>query len=197
MDLVLIRHGLPVRVEGASGPADPALSEAGLAQAHAVARWLADERLDAVYASPLRRAVQTAAPVAERFGLEVRVEDGVAEFDRHADSYVPMEELKAAGDPRWAEIVTGGYFADSPFTAEEFQATVVEAIDRIVAAHPGEAVAVVCHGGVMNVFAAHVLGLAPDMFFEPAYTGICRIRASSRGHRSIVSLNETAHLRGL
>lgn len=125
------------------------------------------------------------------------VHEGVVEFDKDADSYVPMEELKAAGDPRWQEIVDGGYFGDGDLTPEQFQSTVVEAIEDVIARHAGAAAAIVCHGGVINAYVAHVLGIDDLLFFEPGYTSITRIRASRRGHRMVVSLNETAHLRGL
>ena len=188
MELLLIRHARPVRAEVLHGPADPELSDIGLAQAAALARWLADERLDALYASPLRRARQTAAPVAELTGLPVAVEDGVAEYDRDASEYIPIEELKAAGDDRWKEV---------PEAPEEFQAHVVRAIEGIVNRHPGQRVAVVCHGGVINVYAAWVLRLAVPMFFLPHYTSISRMFAASTGERSLGSLNEIAHLRDL
>ncbi len=197
MDLLLIRHALPERVEGADGPADPVLSVVGHAQARALADWLSVEHVDAVVTSPLRRARETAAPLAAALGCEVEVEDGVAEFDRHADSYVPLEELKASGDPRYLQLLQGGYFDEGELTAEEFQATVVDAVERIVADNRGRTVAVVCHGGVINAYLAHVLGIDDVMFFEPTYTGVTRCRASSRGHRSIVSVNETAHLRNV
>ena len=193
MELLLIRHALPIRVEGADGPADPPLSAAGHRQAIALAEWLVPEPLDALYVSPMVRARETAAPLADRRGLEAVVEEGVAEFDKDADSYVPMEELKAAGDPRWQEIVDGGYFGDT--SPEAFQATVVEAVERIIGAHPGGTAAVVCHGGVINAYLAHVLGLDDLLFFEPAYTSISRLEASRRGHRMIISVNERAHLR--
>jgi len=197
VELLLIRHALPIRVENADGPADPPLAEAGHRQARALAGWLAEEPLDRLYVSPMVRARETAAPLAESRGLEAIVEDGVAEFDRHADSYVPMEELKAAGDPRWQEIVDGGYFGGGDLTPEAFQATVVDAVERIIRDNPGGAVAVVCHGGVINAYLAHVLGLDDLLFFEPGYTSINRVRASRRGHRMLVSANETAHLRGI
>lgn len=197
MDLLLIRHALPERVEKVGAPADPPLSDTGLRQSKALAGWLSDEPLDALYASPLRRAVETAGPLAEVTGLDAVVEDDVAEYDRHAEAYVPIEELKASNDPRWQAMVDGGYFADGDETVEEFQARVVAAVDRIIAAHGSSTVAVVCHGGVMNAYVGHVLGLDNYMVFEPAYTGITRIKASSRGHRSIVTLNEFGHLRGL
>ena len=197
MELLLIRHALPIRVEGAAGPADPPLSDVGHRQAAALVRWLAPEPLDALVVSPMARARETAAPLATARGLDAEVHDGVAEFDRDADSYVPMEELKAAGDPRWQEIVAGGYFNGGDLTPQQFQATVVEAVEGIIAANAGATAAIVCHGGVINAYVAHVLGIDELLFFEPGYTSISRIRASRRGHRMVVGLNEVAHLRHL
>lgn len=195
MELLLIRHALPTRVEAASGPADPPLSPTGHEQSQALVRWLEGEAIDALVVSPMVRARETARPLAEARGLEAVVHEGVAEFDKDADSYVPMEELKAAGDPRWQEIVDGGYFGDGDLTPEQFQATVVAAIEEVIAANAGRTAAVVCHGGVINAYVAHVLGIDDLLFFEPGYTSINRIRASRQGHRMVVSLNETAHLR--
>lgn len=190
MELVLVRHALPVRVDEGQvdGPADPHLAPAGRAQAEALAAWLVGEPLDAVWSSPMRRARETAAPLADRLDLPVRVDERLAEYDRHATSYIPLEELKAAGDPRWNEV---------PARPEEFQGHVVAAMEDIVATHPRQRVAVVCHGGVINAYAAHVLGLDDPLFFLPGYTSISRVLAAGTGERSIGSLNEMAHLRGL
>ena len=190
MELLLIRHALPVRIDEGSieGPADPALSDLGRRQAQALTEWLDEEHLDALWCSPMRRARETAAPVAQRLGLEAIVDDGLAEFDREALSYIPIEELKAAGDPRWYE---------PPEQPEDFQAVVVETVERIVAAHGGQRVAVVCHGGVINAYAAHVLGIDDPLFFLPTYTSINRVFAAGTGERSIASLNEAGHLRGV
>ncbi len=195
MELLLIRHGLPIRREGVDGPADPELSAAGLEQARHLAAYLADEKIDAVYASPLRRARQTADPVAATRNLEVGIVDAVAEWDRNSNEYVPIEELKAANDPRWHAMMRGEWDADE--TPEEFRSRVVKALDELVDAHPGQKIAVSCHGGVINAYLAHVLGLPVSQgFFYPNYTSIHRIAASRSGHRSIVTVNETAHLRG-
>lgn len=194
VELLLIRHGLPLRVERADGaPADPPLSPAGLAQAERLAAWLAPERIDAVYASPLRRARETAEPLARARGLALALEPGVVEFDPHAPSYVPLEELKAQDRAAWLALVRGGLTAG--IDVVEFRATLVAALERIVAAHPGGRVAVVCHGGVINGWAAHVLGLESSLFFDPAYTSVSRFAAARSGERGLVSLNETAHLR--
>ena len=59
------------------------------------------------------------------------------------------------------------------------------------------AAAIVCHGGVINAYLAHVLGIGPATeFFYPNYTSIHRVAAARTGERSILSVNETAHLRG-
>jgi 2,3-bisphosphoglycerate-dependent phosphoglycerate mutase len=187
MELLLIRHARPQRAHGGSGPADPALSPLGVRQAAALADWLADEKIDALYSSPLRRARETAAPLADRLGLTVGISDAVSEYDADAVEYIPMEELKAAGDPRWNEV---------PQMLPEFQQRVIDGIESLVAGHASGRIAVVCHGGVVNVYTAWVAGVRRGMFFLPHYTSISRVLASSSGgNRSIDTLNETAHLR--
>ena len=188
MELLFIRHALPVRIDEGSvaGPADPALAELGHAQVRALADWLHHEPVDALWSSPMRRAWETATPLAARLDLEIVLDDGLAEFDRDAASYIPIEELKAAGDPRWNEV---------PEQPEHFRAVVVDTVERIIAAHRGQRVAIVCHGGVINAYAGHVLGLDDPLFFLPTYTSISRVFAASTGERSIASLNEAAHLR--
>ncbi len=197
MDLLIVRHALPQRVEVEGRAADPGLAPLGHRQAQAVADWLAPEGIDAVYTSPMTRARETAAAIAATVGLDATVEDGVAEYDRDSEAYIPIEELKAEGDPRWTEMLAGGYFSEEGVDPIEFQSGVVGAMDRIIDANPSRTAVVVCHGGVMNAYVGHVLGIEQYMVFEPAYTGITRIRASSRGHRSLVTLNEHGHLRGV
>lgn len=192
----MIRHARPVRVENRAGrPADPPLGELGQRQAARLARWLADEPIHALYASPMRRAVETARPLAERTGLELRLEPGLVELDHLSERYVPLEELKAENYEAWLALMRGGLYAGIDLGA--FRRGVAESLERIVAAHPGRKVAVVCHGGVINAWAAHVLGLALEssLFFDPTYASISRFLAAGSGERSVESLNETAHLR--
>ena len=196
MELLLIRHALPVRIENDDGrPADPPLSAVGRRQAERLAEWLAGEPLDALYASPMRRAVETARPLARASGLELRLEPGVVEFDRDAAVYVPLEELKRADPARWRELVQGGLYAEIDLAA--FQRTVLASLEAIIARHPGGRVAVVCHGGVINTWAARTLGIAQPLFFDPTYTSINRFLAAGSGERSVSSLNEAGHLREL
>ncbi|HEX4981797.1 MAG TPA: histidine phosphatase family protein, partial [Ilumatobacteraceae bacterium] len=187
---------LPVRRELVVGAADPELSSAGRAQARHLADYLAGERLDGVYTSPLRRAIETGAAVAARHGLEPVIVDDVAEWDRLSPEYVPVEELKAADDPRWRALVEGVWTSDESPT--QFRARVLTAIEHLVDSHAGGRIAVVCHGGVINTYLAAVLGLDPARpgFFYPNYTSIHRVMAAGTGERSILTINETSHLRG-
>jgi len=91
VELILVRHGLPVRIEDADGPADPPLSDEGRAQAVRLADWLGREPIDAVYVSPMRRAMETAAPLADALGVDPVVDEELSEFDRDAHFYIPLE----------------------------------------------------------------------------------------------------------
>ena len=196
MELLLIRHALPIRREDVDGPADPELSEAGRDQAMHLASWLADERLDAVYSSPMQRARETAAPLASVHGLEVLVDEELAEYDRQSHWYVPVEELKAAGDPRWREIVAGEW-GDVEVDPETFRDIVYKAVERLIDANPSKRIAAVCHGGVINAYLSKILGIENATgFFYPNYTSIHRVMAARSGERTVHTLNETAHLRG-
>lgn len=194
VELILVRHALPVRRENVDGPADPELSEAGHAQARHFADYMNLEHFDAIYSSPMKRAVQTAEPLAALKSLPIHVVPGVAEFDQHSNEYIPVEELKAANDPRWREMMDGGWSSDED--QAQFHDRVITSLNAIISDHPGDRVVVTCHGGVINEFLSHVLGLADRQFFYPNYTSIHRVAASSKGHRSILSVNETGHLRG-
>ena len=195
MEIVLVRHGLPLRVELETGIADPELAAEGHEQAVKMAAYLGVEDVEAVYVSPLRRALETASPLCKVLGLEAVVSEGVAEFDRNSREYVPVEELRATNDPRWEKLLRGEWDGvdEDPSI---FKARVVATVEDMIARHPGGRVVVVCHGGVINQYLAHVLGIETHIgFFYPKYTSIHRVMAARSGQRSIVSINEASHLR--
>ncbi len=194
MELILIRHGLPVRQELENGRADPPLSDTGHHQASLVAKWLEPIAIDAVYSSPLMRARQTAEPYVDLSGHSAVIHDGVEEFGRDTLSYIPVEQLKAEDYEAWQAL--GDFASDLDLDLDEFSKTVVDAMEEIIASHRGQTIAIFCHGGVINIWASHVLGLSARVFFEPAYTSVSRFLCASTGERNLVSLNETAHLRG-
>ena len=195
MELLLIRHALPVRHLVVDGAADPPLADAGRAQAQHLADYLAHEELHAIYTSPMRRAIETAAPMAEGRGMVPGVIDDIAEWDRNDNEYVPIEELRAANDPRWQAMLRGEWTPHDE-TPEQFVGRVVAAIEQLIAAHSGQRIAVVCHGGVIYGYLGHILGLpTAQAFFYPNYTSIHRVAAARSGERSVVTMNETSHLR--
>ena len=195
MEIVFVRHGLPLRIELETGIADPELAAEGHEQAAKMAAYLGVEDVEAVYVSPLRRALETARPLCKVLGLEAVVSEGVAEFDRNSREYVPVEELRATNDPRWEKLLRGEWDGvdEDPSI---FKARVVATVEDMIARHPGGRVVVVCHGGVINQYLAHVLGIETNIgFFYPKYTSIHRVMAARSGQRSIVSINEASHLR--
>jgi broad specificity phosphatase PhoE len=198
MEIVLVRHALPVRIDATEdgGPADPQLSERGREQAERLVQALAGEDVTALYTSPSRRARETAAPLERALGMTAEVEDGLKEFDAKDASYVPVEELKAAGDPRYTALVHGDlYSVDVDPVA--FRTHVVAAVERIVARHPGGRAVLFSHAGAINAAAGDVLFQERPLWFAPAYCSITRIGAARDGRRGIVSLNETGHVRDL
>jgi broad specificity phosphatase PhoE len=197
MDLLWIRHGEPERIEPGTGVrADPALTARGQEQARRLADWLAVEPIDAVLASPMRRAVDTAAPVAAALGCNLEIVDGLIEYDNNSDHYIPMEELRLNKDERWTAMVEGRWDEFGADLPDVFRARVDETVTQIVERFAGKRVAAVCHGGVINVALGAVLGVAQPLWFEPGYTSVSRMLASRSGVRSIASINELAHLTG-
>ncbi len=195
MELVLVRHGLPVRRELTEGIADPELAPDGHVQAAKMAAYLATEDIAAIYVSPLCRAKETAAPLGKLLGLQPIIDEDISEFDRNSSEYVPIEELRGTNDPRWLRMIRGEWEEghDHP---DLFRKRVIAACERMIAAHSGERVVAVCHGGVINQYLAHILGIQTQLgFFYPQYTSIHRVMASRDGLRSVLTLNEAAHLR--
>jgi probable phosphoglycerate mutase len=196
MDLVLVRHAEPFRIEQSDGPADPELTELGHLQAAAVAEWLAAEEFDALYASPMRRARQTAEHIAKRTGHEIQICEDIREYDSGLNAYIPYEELKATRDEHWQALAEDRLEDLAPEGAG-FRKRVSDAVEGIIADNAGRRVIAVAHGGAINVALAEVLGLDRDLWVEASYASISRVAASRKGARSIVSVNETGHLRGL
>lgn len=197
MDLVLVRHAEPIRIgpEESGGEAvDPQLTARGRDQAERLGRWLAAEPVHHVVSSPLRRALETAQPLADAHGLVVETAPGLREWDSEADHYIPMEELRETKSDRWQAMVDGRWEDYGGENPERFRDRIVPTLNAVIEAHPGETVVVVCHGGVINVYLGALLGLKQHLWFDPAYTSISRVRAARSGPRSLESLNETAHL---
>lgn len=195
MQLVLVRHALPERVQDSDGPADPPLTALGRKQADRLVDALGAD-VTALYASPLARARATAAPLAAALGRDPEIVPDLREFDSDATHYVPVHEMALVDPAAWARMRAGLLPAHVDVPA--FTARVDGALERIVAAHPGRAtVVVVAHAGVVNGWLAHLLGLDRPLVFPLDYAGITRVLAGRDGRRLVRSVNETAHVADL
>jgi broad specificity phosphatase PhoE len=192
MRLILIRHGRPDESDHVR-PNDPPLNAEGWTQARAVARLLEGEGVTRVVASPLLRAQQTAAPLAETLALTIETVEGWAEADRKVSRYRSTETLRAEGGAAWARFLEDpiGYLGGNP---EEFRADVLAAL-RVTAANEASAarVAVFTHGLPINVVLAHALGLDSVAHFLVGYGSVTRLRWRADGGVGVSSVNETAH----
>jgi probable phosphoglycerate mutase len=148
--LLLARHGetdwnREFRIQGSS---DIVLNELGRQQAHALAQELEHVELDAIYASDLSRARATAEAVAASHGLEVRLDRRLRE--RSFGSWEGLTSDDVAERP--------GERHDGE-TDDEVRERVLAAVQSIAAAHPGEQVLIVSHGGALNALWHHALGV--------------------------------------
>ena len=158
MQLLLIRHALPLRSEPGQG-SDPDLSDDGIEQAKRLPDALARFPVSRLVSSPQRRAMQTAQPVADALGLTVDIDDRLAEYDRDLPHYMPIEEI-AAENPR---ICSGWSTASCPAasTRPRSRARIKAAVDDLVAAADhDDTVAVFSHGGVINALLHQIMGTA-------------------------------------
>jgi broad specificity phosphatase PhoE len=125
--------------------------------------------------SPKRRAIETAAPLAERLGIEPEVVPGFAEIDRSARHYIPVEEMRRENSPVWQALVAGRWDEIGYHDPKEFQREVVAAKDDLIRRLPDKRVVVVAHGGTINAIVS-IIGLDRMFFFEAAYTSIRVVR---------------------
>jgi probable phosphoglycerate mutase len=198
VELLLIRHAEAEPVlEQTETPANPQLSGKGRDQARRLADWYRSDGFSAIVASPMRRAVETAEVLSEACGLPFETHGDLAEYDRTALTYVPAH-LRPGDDPDLQHIVDHGTYAPSPDAEQPdaFSRRALNAVEAVVAAHPGSRVAVVCHGGVINAFVGHIIGVPRLLWFYPENASVTRVAAARTGLRTLLSLNETAHLLG-
>lgn len=198
MQLLLVRHALPERILSVAddGVADPGLTPEGTEQAKRLPLALAPYGVSALVSSPQRRALATAAPVAEALGLPVGTDPGLAEYDHGHSHYIPIHEAKDIAPDTYAQILAGHLpdFVDE----QAFRARVLAGFGRVVAAaNHADTVAVFAHGGVINVYLQHLLGLERPLTFPLDYTSVTRVLISRNGSTRTASVNETGHVRDL
>ena len=200
-ELLLVRHGQ--QDYDVNGPVaqiiDPPLSDLGRTQARLVGEWLSTQRIDHVYASPLHRAHDTGVEIARHHRLEPIIIDDLKEVGIFRDvppDQTPLEyigRLALVGTRQRMVIEKSWDVYPYSESSYEFRKRVINAIEGIIATHPGERIAIACHGGVINAYVGHIIGSKYDMFFRPAHTSVS-IVAGAEGIRALYSLNDVRHL---
>jgi len=161
----LVRHAsydLLGRVIAGRAPGH-SLNPKGRAEADALAVSLAGRPIAAVVSSPLQRARETAAPIAERHGLPVAIEGDLDEIDFGEWTGLPIRDLHAS--PEWRSFNTFRSTAPIPGgeTMVMAQARALAAILRLRSRYPEAEVVVVSHGDVVKALLAHFLAVPLDL----------------------------------
>lgn len=192
MQVLLIRHALPLRTEHGEG-SDPDLSDEGFAQVQRLPEALARFPISRVVSSPQRRAIQTAEPVADACRLTVEIDDRFAEYDRDLSVYVPVEQIRQEMPEEWARLAQG--HLPSAVDEDAFRGRVRAAVDDLVAAADSEdTVAVFSHGGVINVLLHEILGTSRLLSFPVDYASVTRLLVSRSGQATVAAVNTTEHV---
>lgn len=163
--VLLVRHGqtpttgdvLPGRAKGLH------LSDKGREQAEQAAAKIPDTAT-AVYASPLERARETAAPIAKRLGLRVVADKGLLECDFGDWTGGKLKAL--AKTPEWKTVqrYPSGFRFPNGESFREMQARIVDALKRLADQHPGETIVCVSHADPIKAAVADALGTHLDLF---------------------------------
>jgi broad specificity phosphatase PhoE len=141
------------------GHADRPLTDRGREQAQALAARLAGVELDAIYASDLRRAWETAEAVAAPRGLEVVRRPELREVDVGSWSGFTRDECADRFPDAFLRWQEGGSGWEDGESYEDMGVRIVTAVQRLAAEHPGGSILVVSHGGPIRAVHAHALGV--------------------------------------
>lgn len=199
VEFLLIRHAVNDYVKTnrlAGWTPGVHLNEEGQAQAKALGERLAQTTIDAIYASPLERTVETAqAVIAHHPKLELQILEGVGEV-RYGD-WTAAEISKLVQRKMWSVIQqypSRAYFPNGE-AMRDVQLRAVNAMEGLVKKHPRGRIAVVSHSDVIKMIVAHYLGMHLDLFqrieISPASLTILAMGAS---RPALIQLNETTYL---
>jgi len=198
----VIRHGetdwnAERRIQGHR---DLPLNATGLAQAAALARRLADLRVDAIFSSDLQRARQTAQPLAEALGVQLQLEPDLRERNFGCCEGKTIDEVMT-GDA----VVAHGLSARNPdFVLPGGESLLqhwvrIEAcFERFAARHAGQTIVVVSHGGVLDLIYRRACGVPIERPRDfPLPNASVNWLAVGSGCWQLESWGETAHLEGI
>ena len=193
--VLLVRHGqtpstgttLPGRAAGLH------LAESGQAQAQAAAdRVGALANVEAVYASPLERTRETAAPIAKALGLRVKADKGLLECDFGEWTGAKLSDLRKLPEWKTVQSYPSGFRFPKGESFPEMQTRMVSTLDRLGAAHRGKTIVTVSHADPIKAAVAHALGTHLDLF-QRIVISPCSITAilQTPGGPIVLAVNST------
>ena len=199
--VLLVRHGqtpttgttLPGRAKGLH------LADTGKAQAEAVAARIgALENVEAVYASPLERTRETAAPIGKAVGVPVKADRGLLECEFGEWTGRKLSELNKLPEWKTVQQYPSGFRFPGGESFTEMQLRMVGAMDRLGAAHRGKTVVLVSHADPIKAAVAHALGTHLDLF-QRISISTCSVTAIAYGPHgpNVLTVNETGELKKL
>lgn len=200
--LILIRHGETAwNIQGRyQGQTDIPLSTEGSAQARSVANRLKKEKIDALYASDLQRAVVTAKTIAQDRGLPVVSDARLRETSFGIWEGLTRKEIQEQYDELYQERRTKFLSTRVPDgeLPEEVLTRAFAAIYDIITKHPKGKVVIVSHGGALRLVLCKILQIPMQQghHFYLTNTGISRVKYLSFSDQFIIQcINDTTHLR--
>jgi broad specificity phosphatase PhoE len=200
--VVLLRHGETEwnRVERFRGRIDVELNQMGQRQALAVARRLSAWQIEAIYSSPMKRALQTAQPVAEACGLDVAILEETIDVDYGAWAGLSAEEARALYPEVYGTWVHTPLLTQFPQgeNLQQVQTRSWSALEETCSAHEGGAILLVSHVVVNRVLICAALGLVDDAFWKIGQDNAAiSVLEGANGHYRVLLLNDTCHLDSL
>ena len=162
-EIIIIRHGETEwnKTGRFQGHSDVPLSEEGRAQAEALGRNLVLDHADAIYASDLIRAMETATPLAARFGLTVTPDPLLRELNFGAWEGRSFNDVNAEHSDAMKRFYNDPEHADIPESEPfpVFQKRVAGRVREIVRAHQGKRIVIVSHGASIRILLADILAM--------------------------------------
>jgi probable phosphoglycerate mutase len=196
--VLLVRHGqtsttgtlLPGRAPGLH------LAETGIAQAERAAERIAQLKVDAVYASPLERTRETAAPIARATGHRVRTAKGLLECDFGEWTGAELAALRKLPEWRQVQSTPSTFRFPGGESFLDMQRRIWDEIERLVALHPGGTVVAVSHADPIKAAVAMATGVHLDLFqrivISPcSITPLSIPSRSSTGGPIVLAVNST------
>jgi broad specificity phosphatase PhoE len=204
--VLLIRHGQSQgNAEGRfGGHTETPLSTLGHTQAEATARALSSQTFQAIYASDLPRAVETAEPLARLTGLQINQSEAFRERSVGVMESLTFEEAAAAHPEQYAALLRRD-FEHIILGGESYRQMLERAshkLDEIIEQHRGGRIAVFSHTGTICILALHLMGAldAPRLrpvWIATANCGITRFDLRADGYVRVLAVNDTRHLQSL